>query len=218
MGWLYSSLATTAKHLAGSPSLPSIHHCLATLLLLNSRIQKRLCPTSSIGQKGCGLYFWLHLGKLAAAMSCVNHSTMYWPDDDSIVLAFAGIHIYFASQFSLPFVIYYVCGLLIPIFFLVTSVLLIKEVNSNWMRTRYYTWRQQRQLKATTPPSTSTAVYLDEAVAHENMQPNKDIALTEQIPSQQVAISPPPPNPYTNKVSLHIHHWQIFYVLAFFTR
>jgi len=114
-------------------------------------------------------------------------------------------------------VIYYVCGLLIPIFFLVTSVLLIKEVNSNWMRTRYYTWRQQRQQKAATPPSTPTANYLDEAVAHENVLSNKDIALAEQIPSQDVAILPPP-NPYTNKVSLHIHHWQIFYVLAFFTR
>ncbi|KAK4511259.1 uncharacterized protein ATC70_012474 [Mucor velutinosus] len=134
-----------------------------------------------------------------------------------IILAFAGIHIYFASQFSLPFVIYYVCGLLIPIFFLVTSVLLIKEVNSNWTRTTYYTWRHQRQLKATTPPSTPSANYLDEAATHENMQGNKDIALTEQIPSQEVAILPPP-NPYTNKVRLHIHHWQIFYVLAFFTR
>lgn len=25
-------------------------------------------------------------------------------------------------------------------------------------------------------------------------------------------------NPYTTKVNIHIHHWQIFYVLAFFTR
>ena len=127
-------------------------------------------------------------------------------------MAFAGIHIYFASQFSLPFVIYYVCSLLIPFFFLVTSILLIKEVNSNWIRTKYYTWRQQ---KPTYPPATH---YLDETIAHENTNSSKNVAVAEQIPSQQQMIILPPKNPYTSKVSLHIHHWQIFYVLAFFTR
>ncbi|KAG1465567.1 hypothetical protein G6F46_001647 [Rhizopus delemar] len=27
-----------------------------------------------------------------------------------------------------------------------------------------------------------------------------------------------PHNPYPNTISIHIHHWQIFYTLAFFTR
>ncbi|KAI8077282.1 uncharacterized protein B0P05DRAFT_544373 [Gilbertella persicaria] len=84
----------------------------------------------------------------------------------AVILAFAGVHIYFASILPLPFVIYYVCALCVPLFFLFVAVLLIKEVNQNWIRTRYYK---------------------DEEKA----------------------------NPYSNTISLHIHHWQIFYVLAF---
>ncbi|KAI8645281.1 hypothetical protein BD408DRAFT_429814 [Parasitella parasitica] len=133
-----------------------------------------------------------------------------------IILAFAGIHIYFASQFDLPFVIYYVCGLLIPAFFLVTSVLLIKEVNSNWIRTKYHTRRQRKEMSPP-PASLPTNDVVDEAIiAHEVQNNHKETAVIEHMPAS--APLPPLVNPYTTKVSLHIHHWQIFYVLAFFTR
>ncbi|CEP19185.1 hypothetical protein [Parasitella parasitica] len=132
-----------------------------------------------------------------------------------IILAFAGVHIYFASQFDLPFVIYYVCALLIPAFFLVTSVLLIKEVNSNWFRTKYHTWRQRKETTPS-PASLSTHNAVDKAVAQEDRNNNKKATVIEPMPAP--APLPPPASPYTTKVSLHIHHWQIFYVLAFFTR
>ncbi|KAI9478642.1 MAG: hypothetical protein EXX96DRAFT_254937 [Benjaminiella poitrasii] len=87
-----------------------------------------------------------------------------------IILAFAGIHIYMASQLELPFVIYYVCSLLIPGFFLVSAILLIKEANTHAFSSKLRLQDQE-----------------------------------EQFQPMKVA-------------SLHIHHWQIFYVLAFYTR
>ncbi|KAI7897749.1 uncharacterized protein BX663DRAFT_527416 [Cokeromyces recurvatus] len=87
----------------------------------------------------------------------------------SVILAFAGIHIYIASQLELPFVIYYVCSLLIPGFFLTVAILLIKETNTPILS---HKWRQHQE---------------DQSTSH-------------------------------RKVSLHIHHWQIFYTLAFYTR
>lgn len=38
--------------------------------------------------------------------------------------------------------------------------------------------------------------------------------------SQEVLVTqiPEPTNPYTKKISMHLHHWQIFYMLAYFTR
>lgn len=41
---------------------------------------------------------------------------------------------------------------------------------------------------------------------------NARLLLDEQ--QQEIVI----PNPYTRHISIHLHHWQIFYVLAFFTR
>lgn len=131
-----------------------------------------------------------------------------------IILAFAGIHIYFAAKLALPFVIYYVCGLLIPIFFLVTSALLKKEVNKNWIRTKYHTYRQSKM------NNKKNDTTVDEAIVVEGQGP-KPATIEEVAPTTtttDVIVPPPIPNPYTGTISLHIHHWQIFYVLAFFTR
>ncbi|KAI9262026.1 hypothetical protein BY458DRAFT_250985 [Sporodiniella umbellata] len=104
-----------------------------------------------------------------------------------VILAYAAFHIYIACQLQLPFVVYYVCALLIPIFFLVLSFLLKKEVNENWVRTSLL--RPKKKIEG------------DEA-NYGTPEPTKNI----------------PHNPYSNTVSIHVHHWQIFYVLAFFTR
>lgn len=129
----------------------------------------------------------------------------------SIILAFAGIHIYFATQLALPFVVYYVCGLLIPLFFLITSILLIRENNNNWIRSKYHNFRKNRSLKRQD---------VDEAVSHQVQNGDSSSKGNNVVtqPEQQVEVPDAPNNPYTTKVSLHIHHWQIFYVLAFFTR
>ncbi|GAA5816094.1 hypothetical protein MFLAVUS_009616 [Mucor flavus] len=117
-----------------------------------------------------------------------------------LILAFAGVHIYFATQLTMPFVVYYVCGLLIPGFFLTVAVLIIKEVNNNWIRTKYHTWRQSR----------AKSDSIDESVTPDTVTKSEE----RQDPSAPIAIH----NPYPGTLSLHIHHWQIFYVLAFFTR
>ena len=70
------------------------------------------------------------------------------------------------------------------------------------MRTLYHTRRQPKKQRA----------QIDEAAIVNETTLNKDTTVNA------VTIPPPIPNPYTQKVNLHIHHWQIFYVLAFFTR
>ncbi|CAO3671294.1 unnamed protein product [Rhizopus stolonifer] len=104
-----------------------------------------------------------------------------------VILAFAAFHIYLASQLPFPFIVYYVCALLIPIFFLVLSFLLKREVNENWIRTSLARPKKNAD---------------GEEANYGASENNKEI----------------PHNPYSNTVSIHIHHWQIFYVLAFFTR
>lgn len=63
---------------------------------------------------------------------------------------------------------------------------------------------------------------VDEAVVVEGQGPKPATVGEEVAPTTTTdVIVPPPitiPNPYTGTISLHIHHWQIFYVLAFFTR
>ncbi|OBZ89038.1 hypothetical protein A0J61_02903 [Choanephora cucurbitarum] len=103
-----------------------------------------------------------------------------------IILAFAGVHIYFATQLPFPFVVYYVCALLVPIFFMTIAFLLKKEVNQNWIRTKYHQYQSKRRAKADLEGQSKT----DDTIS----------------------------SPYRNTISIHIHHWQIFYVLAFFTR
>jgi hypothetical protein len=131
----------------------------------------------------------------------------------SIILAFAGIHIYFATQLALPFVAYYVCGLLIPLFLLVCSIILIKENNTNWVRSKYHAFRKNRVQKSQD---------VDEAVLSQggdNASKGNEGQVTQpEQQEQQIQVPDVPHNPYTTNVSLHIHHWQIFYVLAFFTR
>lgn len=108
-----------------------------------------------------------------------------------------------------------------------TSFLLIKEVNSNWLRTKYYTFKQQRQQKqeqqkerkkkseaedSKNPPHFT----INEVVVHDGASKAEEEGHKQpaDIPAMPLNVS----NPYSGTISLHIHHWQIFYVLAFFTR
>ncbi|KAI8344313.1 hypothetical protein BC941DRAFT_464541 [Chlamydoabsidia padenii] len=132
-----------------------------------------------------------------------------------IILAFAAFHIYLASTLTLPFVAYYVCGLLIPLFFMVLAILLIKEVNNNWIRTKYHQWALTRyQKRHPQPPA-----HQDEKTQQEGDGPalsshGDTNPSTPDLESNQPILK----NPYTSRISLHLHHWQIFYMLAFFTR
>ncbi|KAI8968228.1 hypothetical protein BDF20DRAFT_839351 [Mycotypha africana] len=120
----------------------------------------------------------------------------------SIILAFAGYHIYLACQFSLPFVIIYVSCLSIPATILFSAFLLAKEVNTNWLRTKFYfVFRKKQAID-------------NESGNHHTSTPIADEA-TSLLPTTHVSTLP---NPYTYKITIHLHHWQIFYVLAFFTR
>ncbi|KAI8335643.1 hypothetical protein EDC96DRAFT_524633 [Choanephora cucurbitarum] len=93
-----------------------------------------------------------------------------------LILSFAAYHLYLASLLPDPFLTYYLSSLLLPFSLFVSSVLLTKEVNSNWCQTQWYRWRYQ-----SSPPEEQRLMY-------------------------------------GSRVVLHLHHWQIFYVLAFFTR
>jgi hypothetical protein len=92
----------------------------------------------------------------------------------------------------MPFVIWYVSCLGIPAFVLLSSFALSKEVNTNWCRTKFCRWR-----KVNDEEEQGSSQYGSTATASK---------------------SDPPPSPYTRKISIHLHHWQIFFVLAFFTR
>lgn len=133
---------------------------------------------------------------------------------NSIILAFAAFHIYWAATLPLPFVIYYVCALLIPIFLFAAALAIIKENNQNWTRTKIHQCRcwfaskggkKQKAAAAKTPTD-------DEEQQQQSLSspPQEHAPLELNIP--------PPTNPYTKTLSLHLHHWQIFYMLAFFTR
>lgn len=118
-----------------------------------------------------------------------------------IILAFAGFHIYLAATLPLPFVIYYVCALLIPIFLFAVALFLIKENNQNWSRTKIHglrVWWSTRSDKKKQDP---------EQGQQEGEDNNNKASTETQIYS-----------PYKRTLSLHLHHWQIFYMLAFFTR
>ncbi|KAI8148911.1 hypothetical protein BJV82DRAFT_590044 [Fennellomyces sp. T-0311] len=125
----------------------------------------------------------------------------------AIILAFAAFHIYWAATLALPFVIYYVCSLLIPIFLMVVSLTLIKENNENYIRTKIHNFRVSRL--ASKKPSKKN----DE----EQQQEAEESSSVAPVTQQESAV-PELHNPYTRKLSLHLHHWQIFYMLAFFTR
>ncbi|CAO3593914.1 unnamed protein product [Absidia cylindrospora] len=147
----------------------------------------------------------------------------------AIILAFAAFHIYLASTLTLPFVAYYVCALLIPIFFLVLAIFLIKEVNNNWMRTKYHGWSVARQQRRRPTAASSNDPQQqhdektqddhdgDEGVSGSNASPPPPQHGDTDQPSD-VEANLPLHNPYTSRIALHLHHWQIFYMLAFFTR
>lgn len=113
--------------------------------------------------------------------------------------------------------IYYVCALLIPIFLFVASILIIKENNKNWIRTRIHAWRYRSKKQQHASKSQQDASNQPPA----NATTDDEEALRREAESSEPPAEQPIPvvyNPYTKTLSLHLHHWQIFFMLAFFTR
>lgn len=128
----------------------------------------------------------------------------------SVILIFAGYHIYLGSLLPEPFLMYYISGLMIPIAILASSFVLSKEVHTNWCRTKFYTWKNSSSSNKTISPRTGSSQGQGEEESTSLLQQQEDIAAVTTT-----AID----NPYSRqKISIHLHHWQIFYVLAFFTR
>ncbi|KAI9275611.1 hypothetical protein BDA99DRAFT_555392 [Phascolomyces articulosus] len=132
----------------------------------------------------------------------------------AIILAFAAFHIYWAATLALPFVIYYVCSLLVPMFLFAASIALIKENNNNWIRTRIHGYRVRWATRSASKTKNDEEQQ-DEVVVNPESSTSADPVTQQQ---QQQPKLPELYNPYTRTLSLHLHHWQIFYVLAFFTR
>ncbi|KAI7856961.1 hypothetical protein BDC45DRAFT_502726 [Circinella umbellata] len=134
----------------------------------------------------------------------------------AIILAFAAFHIYWAATLALPFVIYYVCSLLVPIFLFTISIALIKENNKNWTRTFIHGYRVRWATSRNHGSSVNKKNASDEEQQDEGVNPESSTSVDPV--TQHQPIIPELYNPYTRTLSLHLHHWQIFYVLAYFTR
>ncbi|CAO3652122.1 unnamed protein product [Cunninghamella blakesleeana] len=135
----------------------------------------------------------------------------------AIILAFAAFHIYYAATLTLPFVAYYVCALIIPIFFFILANLIIKENNQNWIRTKYHEKFVLPKLakKKTTPENSTNGEKTEQEEGGEATTSNDQ---QQQQQQNDIEANHQVNNPYTNQIALHLHHWQIFYMLAFFTR
>ncbi|RIB07405.1 hypothetical protein C2G38_2046025 [Gigaspora rosea] len=135
-----------------------------------------------------------------------------------IILAFAGYHIYLGVLFTEPgqlghdgtFVAWYICCFfIIPVILILLGTLAVREQNERFISKKWYKFTSifKKKKKA-------------DAEAQSNNGNAENTENTEQV-ANQVANgeeTKDEPQPYSKRVSVHIHHWQIFYVLAFFTR
>lgn len=105
-----------------------------------------------------------------------------------------------------------------PHLLFVLSFAIIKETNENWSRTRIYRMRVWLSAPKKTAPKPSSSDDAQEQGQADSAAAAADGA--QQDASQEVLVTqiPEPNNPYTKKISMHLHHWQIFYMLAYFTR
>ncbi|CAG8792331.1 5398_t:CDS:2 [Gigaspora margarita] len=115
-----------------------------------------------------------------------------------IILAFAGYHIYLGVLFTEPgqlghdgiFVAWYIsCFFIIPVILILLGTLAVREQNERFISKKWYKF---------------TSIFKKKKKADAEAQSNNE--------------TKDEPQPYSKRVSVHIHHWQIFYVLAFFTR
>ncbi|KAJ2963506.1 hypothetical protein NQZ79_g1499 [Umbelopsis isabellina] len=128
-----------------------------------------------------------------------------------VILAFAAFHIYLAVELPMPFVIYYVCALAIPVFFILTAVALVYESTHNIFNSQVFRIKSAFSSKKARDSD-------EEQSDNENSRPKSPQPLTSGANAGESSA----PNPVNYKVltpvALHLHHWQIFYVLCFFTR
>lgn len=124
------------------------------------------------------------------------------------ILAFAAFHIYLAVMLPLPFVIYYVCALAFPIFFMASAYALVYESTHNMIQLTSYcirgslsSWKSRKSGDEENNHDTDGEPTAGSSTA-KDPQGTSNIIMTD-------GFSP---------VALHLHHWQIFYVLCFFTR
>ncbi|CAO3678399.1 unnamed protein product [Umbelopsis ramanniana] len=128
------------------------------------------------------------------------------------ILAFAAFHIYLAATLPLPFVIYYVCALAIPLFLLLSAVAIVYESTHNVFQKTFMgikTSLMSCKGKASQDEETQPARQDSEGEQAGESSTTKDVHSTSDATPVVESFSP---------VALHLHHWQIFYVLSFFTR
>ncbi|KAF8977594.1 hypothetical protein BGZ46_007265, partial [Entomortierella lignicola] len=152
----------------------------------------------------------------------------------AVVLAFAGYHIYLGIILNrtVPgFIGYYLLALLIPVLLTLIGYACLKQQNNdlfglskvyNFMLYLQWRWttrvarrKAAKQRTLTIDPPAPSA----EALAqHEG--PSSSLSELESVDNTEVSV--PPYQPYVWSVSVsgyfHPHHWQLFYILAFFTR
>ncbi|RHZ80367.1 hypothetical protein Glove_137g35 [Diversispora epigaea] len=114
-----------------------------------------------------------------------------------IILVMTKYHICLAIKFQKPnnnkFLWWYLGSLTIPIILILMGILATKENNERTLTRKY--------------------IKIIKVIKVINIFKKSDNGInsrTELIASE--------PRPYLNTTRIHVHHWQIFYVLAFFTR
>ncbi|CAG8793653.1 19549_t:CDS:2 [Dentiscutata erythropus] len=130
-----------------------------------------------------------------------------------IILAFAAYHIYLGVIFTESgqlghdgiFLAWYIGSLIIPVILILLGLLAVREQNDRFISKKWFKivgiFKMKKKADVEAHSSNDNA---------ENTENSEPVASGEETKNE--------PQPYSKSVDVHIHHWQIFYVLAFFTR
>ncbi|CAG8484333.1 29441_t:CDS:2 [Racocetra persica] len=137
-----------------------------------------------------------------------------------IILAFAAYHIYLGVVFTEVgqlghngiFLAWYISCLIIPVILMVLGSLAVKEQND-----RYFTKKFVNVLSVFKKKKKKDVEAHSSSDNNENSeQTNENSEQTATANGEETNQTKNEPQPYDKKVGVHLHHWQIFYVLAFF--
>ncbi|CAG8497332.1 13465_t:CDS:2 [Ambispora gerdemannii] len=150
----------------------------------------------------------------------------------AIILVFAGYHIHLADSFepineqNKKFVVWYSGCLIIPVLLAIVALMFQKVQNDydfNNIGDRIYV-KYFKRIRKTQIQNINVNVGNENNVTNNNsdtlITQGKTIAthygsLVNENETTSFPVIPPGPK---TKACVHLHHWQIFYVLAFFTR
>ncbi|CAG8612097.1 17778_t:CDS:2 [Cetraspora pellucida] len=135
-----------------------------------------------------------------------------------IILAFAAYHIYLGVVFTGVgqlghdgiFLAWYIGCLIIPVILIIFGLLAVKEQND-----RYITKKLLKIVNILNVFKKKKKDDVETQSSSDNIENSEPTATANSEENIQIKNEP---QSYSKKVDVHLHHWQIFYLLAFFTR